>query len=465
MTITLVGTGTAATAVNASVTPGLPTGTAVGDLVLIHASTRSGTVNVPAGWASVYAVPANEALLGKFWTSTDTMPTVTFTGSVAGDDTIAQSAAFRGVAPEVLTGAGGSTATLSNASAQNIAYPGSTITQANRLVLMWAWKQDDATSIATPAGWTSLGFTSPTVGNDATNQWYYQVQTTATTIVAGSLVVTGGAAAISRGAVTQMRVASQLTATLTSTVYPPRVVLAASQLDTGQFYTISRIVAGVRTPVRGANGFVARSSALVVVDAELPFGAPVTYALTSSNGLDDAVVGPTTYALPGGKVAITDATQGSAAETVVLAWDPKTYDTQNSVFVVDGKNLVVTSGLGQYTSSVQLYTETTAGNDALAAVLATASGGIVQVRQAGGYDGVDAYWNVLSASQARFSQDGSDQRRVWTLNVAEVDGWSGNLAARGFTYADLDAAYLGLTYAQWKLDYPTYLAAAQGDYS
>lgn len=192
----LVNVGAAATANNASVTPALPAGMADGDTLLMLASIRSsgtGTVVTPLGWKAL-VTSGNVTLLGKIASSSEVAPTVTFAGGSAGDDTIAQIAAFRNVPLSVFA-----SATLLNASAQNVAYPALTVPLNNGLVLVIGWKQDDSTGYAALAGMAELGEANPTAGNDASQAWDYVLQGAASNIGASSFTVTGGASAISRG--------------------------------------------------------------------------------------------------------------------------------------------------------------------------------------------------------------------------------------------------------------------------
>lgn len=196
--IGFVSVGAAATAVNASVTPALPDGLVAGDAMVALASIRNsgvGTVNVPAGWSTIRAF-GNVALLGKRFAVGDTAPVITFAGGVANADTIGQVAALRRASIEALTGVD-----QLNASGQDIAFPGLTITEDGCAVLVAGWKQDDWTSVAALAGMAEIGEPDTTTGDDAGQVWDYLLQTVAANIIAGSLVVTGGAAAISRSAV------------------------------------------------------------------------------------------------------------------------------------------------------------------------------------------------------------------------------------------------------------------------
>lgn len=246
--------------------------------------------------------------------------------------------------------------------------------------------------------------------------------------------------------------------------WPPRVLVTVTGLTVGDSVAVYRVVGGGRVLVRAASADAVTDTSFLRTDAELPFGVPVSY-LAVVNGGTDYETSPTTYALPGGKVAISDAINGIAAEVVVLAWEEKSYSRRASVFKVGGRNVVVSGDLGMFEGDIELFTSTESARDNLTTVLRDATEGVVQVRQPGGYAGVDSYLSVLDVTERRWSQDGSDERRVVALQVAEVEGWAPALEARGFTYADLEAAYTGLTYADLEADYAAYLALAQADLS
>lgn len=463
MTITFIGAGTAATGNNASVAPTFHASTAVGDLVLIQASIRSsgtGDVNVPTGWTSlVYS--GHHRIMGRFIEAGDVAPTVTFSAGSAGDDTIAQTATFRGVSRETLTAVAASNGQL-NGSAANIAYPALTVPADRHVVILCAWKQDDASAYSTPAGFTSITLTSTTTGNDASQAWYYQIQTTAANISSGSITVTGGAAAISRGVLLALKPAPVVTVD-EQDVYPPRTLVSVTDLTLGDSVEIYRSVGGTRTAIRAGSSEAVDDPSFLVVDAELPFGTPVSY-IVIVNGVEIST-DPVTYTLPGGKVVISDAITGDAVEVVIWTWPRKQYTPQASVFRVGGRNVVVSGDLGQYTTQLELYVETDTARDNLLALLATTTEGVFQVRQPGGYNGVDAYYSFTLVDDQRMSVDQADERHLVTVDVAEVEAWAPALEARGFTYADLEAAYTGLTYADLAGDYATYLALAQADLS
>lgn len=198
VTPSFVAAGTAAHANNASVSPALPAGLAAGDLLLVFAAIRNsgtGTPNLPSGYV-LLADMGNAALFGKYAASGEAAPTITFAGGVANADTSAQTAAWRGVGLTIHN-----SATQLNGSAQNIAYPALIVSRDACLVLYLGWKQDDWTSVAAIAGATEIGEPDTTTGDDQGLVWDYVLQSTAASIASGSFTVTGGASAISRGAV------------------------------------------------------------------------------------------------------------------------------------------------------------------------------------------------------------------------------------------------------------------------
>lgn len=222
--------------------------------------------------------------------------------------------------------------------------------------------------------------------------------------------------------------------------WPPRVLVSVTGLTVSDSIELFRVVSGERSAVRAGSDDAVADTSFLRTDAELPFGTPVTY-LAVVNDSDEYSTSATTYTLDGGKVAVTDAINGNAAEVVISAWDEKARQRQASVFKVGSRNVVVAGDLGMFEGDIELYTETTSTHDNLVATLTEATEGTIQIRQPGGYDGVDSYVAVLGYTDRRWSQDGSDQRRIFTLNVAEVEGWAPALEAQGFTLQDIADTY------------------------
>lgn len=233
---------------------------------------------------------------------------------------------------------------------------------------------------------------------------------------------------------------SQLTLT-TQTVYPSRVLVSATNLASGQVVTISRTPAGstVRTIVRSADEVEMTSDTLVRTDAEQPFGVLLTYRLTIDGVDNDSET--ITVTLSGGKVALSDAISGEAAEVVVMSWPSKKRERQSTVFAVGGRNIVVSGQRGGWSGTVEVFVENDESKNAVLDLLENATSGVLQIRQSGSYDGVDAYISVLADDEVRYSQDGSDERRTIALDAVEVNGWAPSLEAPGFTLQDLADAF------------------------
>lgn len=198
LTPVFVAAGTAATANNASVTPGLPAGATAGDVLLLEASIRNsgaGTPNTPSGY-SLLVNMGNVAIFGKVHTGSESAPTVTFTGGVTNADTLGRMCAARNIDLQPAA-----VQTQLNASAQNISLPALAVPRDKMLLILAAWKQDDWSSVTSGlTGFTAIGSAVSTAGDDAAQAWSYLIQTAKADLPASSATVTGGAAAISRGA-------------------------------------------------------------------------------------------------------------------------------------------------------------------------------------------------------------------------------------------------------------------------
>lgn len=195
-TSTFVAHGAAVTGNNVPLTPPLPAGIADGQLLLLVASIRStfvgGHAVTPADWDPLGHTPNGFQIYAHTYATGDTAPTITWTGGAAGDDVIAQIAAFANT-----TQVGTETELDNGSAAQNVAYQAVTL-PADGMALIVAWKADDNTSVTPPAGFTQIDNVSSIAGNDSSVFWFYQLGLTeGTTIPAGSIVVTGGAAAVS----------------------------------------------------------------------------------------------------------------------------------------------------------------------------------------------------------------------------------------------------------------------------
>lgn len=190
-----VGKGTAASADNASVVPTIPAGSAAGDTMIMFVANRSfsATVNNPAGWDLVVNL-VHVKVFAKVHTGTESNPTISFTGSVAGDTCQAQIATFRFIKP-----AYGST-TVFTGGVQDIPFPSLdpvVYTDPPFLGVIFGWKSDDCTSVDPVAGFTDIDEVTSALGNDQTIVWAFRQFTES--ISAGTFTVQGGASANTRG--------------------------------------------------------------------------------------------------------------------------------------------------------------------------------------------------------------------------------------------------------------------------
>jgi hypothetical protein len=266
-----VGAGSASTAVNASVTPGLPASTTTDDLVLVHVSIRNSGAGVPvlpANWSTVVAF-GNEAIFGRIYDGVWTMPSVSFTGGVAGADTIGQSAAFRRTSLTPL-----SSAATGNVSQQNIPYPALNPPEAGCVLIVAGWKQDDWLSVSVPAGFTNITSTAVTAGNDAAQTWDYQIQTTPVNLPTGSLAVSGGVSAVSNGVVVALPHADWIN-TQTAQITPQLGAIWLKDIGRPYLNRPVTVVAPEDNPVTraardGVFDVVGRSLPVVVTDVRGP---------------------------------------------------------------------------------------------------------------------------------------------------------------------------------------------------
>jgi hypothetical protein len=264
---------------------------------------------------------------------------------------------------------------------------------------------------------------------------------------------------------------STLTLTELTEAWPSRVRILASGLAEGQVVTVSRTTPSstVRTIVRGAELVEVDDSNLILNDLEQPYGTLLTYYLTIGGELDgvDNDTATITTTLEGGKVALTDAISGDAAEVVVLGWPSKRRERQSSVFAIGGRNIVVSGQRSGWSGTIELFTETDESKASVLEILDSATSGILQIRQSGTYDGVDSYFSVLVDEEQRYSQDGSDERRIISLDSVETTAWASALpSADLFDLDDIATVYFGLTLDDLEDDYPgTLLDIALGDFS
>jgi hypothetical protein len=252
----------------------------------------------------------------------------------------------------------------------------------------------------------------------------------------------------------------------TQTVYPNRVLVAVTGLTVGQIMTVARYPAGstTSTAVRGLSDVEATTDAYIKADAEGPFGVLLTYVLVVDDL--DSVSATTTLSLD--RVALTDAISGDGVEVVIMAWPDKRTERAASVYPVGGRNIVVSGQAGGFSAGIDLFVETDTSKNNVLTLLRNATSGIIQIRsdQSITSDGVDCYVVPTAWTETRYSQDGTDERRVITLDAVESTPWGPSLESSTFDLQDIADAYPGLTMLDIAADYPgTLLDIALGDYS
>lgn len=195
--------GASASAVNASVTPTLPAGLVEGSMVILLASIRNsgtGTVNLPANWTALAGTGTNFLVAARRWGNAAwetgggaAAPLVTFAGGAALQDTMAVMFAAKNInfpanTPDNMQ---------LNGAAQNILTPGYGRTPFS-LHGRAGWKQDDNTTVTDAL--PTVANVSSVAGDDSSMAVVAGISDAFTGAYAPvSLVVTGGAAAISRG--------------------------------------------------------------------------------------------------------------------------------------------------------------------------------------------------------------------------------------------------------------------------
>jgi hypothetical protein len=185
----------------------MPAGLAADDVMVTAFFSREATdatVAISAGWTEMYNELSAGGLLGV-WTRTyqtgDAAPTFVLTNVAAGDDCIAQIAAWRGARPAQPITVSGAIAT--NASAGNIGPITGITTPTGGAVVVIGGKLDDWTSVATLSGesltWAEIGEPDTNTGNDAGMVWDYALTPSATAVADKTFTVTGGTSQPGKG--------------------------------------------------------------------------------------------------------------------------------------------------------------------------------------------------------------------------------------------------------------------------
>ncbi|MFD4258244.1 hypothetical protein ACFWR9_11585 [Streptomyces sp. NPDC058534] len=225
-------------------------------------------------------------------------------------------------------------------------------------------------------------------------------------------------------------------------VFPPRIQIVVSELLAGDVATASlyRNVGSDRTALRGAVGIDATGqTAIVRVDAEQPFGVPVTYTarLVDSLGDENEVTSEAITSVVDSDV-ISDAVRGVGASVTLQTYPEKQRNRDATVFNVGGRMVVVSRKRSGPSGQITLRTLTDEAGDALNATLEDATEGIVLIRKAVHTPRLDGHYAVPQDAEA---PRWFDEITFWTLDVVKVEAWPDVLEAAGFTLEDLAANF------------------------
>ncbi|MEU1596212.1 hypothetical protein ABZ468_25970 [Streptomyces sp. NPDC005708] len=300
-------------------------------------------------------------------------------------------------------------------------------------------------------------------GNGARNIQDRSSVTAGTGTQAPTVTATLSAASTGVAGVLRVREASSVLTVNPQSVFPPRNLVAATSLvgDDIVTATLYRQVGGQLVTVRAAGGVdVTGVSSLLRVDAEQPFGVPVTYAadLTDVNGTVWRIVSGSITSTVNSDV-ISDAVQGTGAAVTIQAWPDKKRDRDGTVFNVGGRLVAVTRQRSAAQATITVRTLTDADGDDLQDVLDGATEGVILIRKQITMPGVDNYLAALSDSEDRTWYN---PVRYWTLDTIETEPWPDFMEAAGFTLQDIANNYS--TLSDLAADFTTLLAIALFDF-
>lgn len=240
------------------------------------------------------------------------------------------------------------------------------------------------------------------------------------------------------GAILRIREATSAIATSQQTVFPPRTLISVTGMASEDIVaaTIERQLGTDRTAVRAATAVdVTGDDVLLRIDAEQPFGVPVTYIATLTDvtgGQWELVSGSVTSTVD--KDVISDAVRGVGAAVRLKAPFDKARTRDAAQFNVNGRIIVVGKRRSSPSTTATVRTESEADGDALDAALADATEGVILIRARTALSRLDGYYALLDDDE---SPTWYDAYRLWTLDLVKVEAWPDVLEAAGFTLADI----------------------------
>ncbi|NBH01933.1 hypothetical protein [Amycolatopsis sp. SID8362] len=190
------------TANNATLNPPLPTGVVTGAMMLLfvtHANTAA-TITTPTGWTLLAGGAGHMAVFYRVMAPGVTAPSVAFSGGAAGDSCSAHIRAWTNADAPVHA------ALQTNASAQDVAYPGATLAQDGIAWVVHEWKKSSASGASAPSLFGDQAGGSNTAGANAETNLTWRTDATVNirTVTAGTSVYAGGSAAVSKARLLRM---------------------------------------------------------------------------------------------------------------------------------------------------------------------------------------------------------------------------------------------------------------------
>jgi hypothetical protein len=200
-----VGTADSEQANGMTLTPGLPVGAQVGDILVmfVGVSTATGAhgINDPAGWILLGKspgylgtddLPMRTAIYAKVAEAGEATPSVTISATIASSCAgIAQVAAFRNVRP-VLLGAVEAQEADQPAATDEVEFPALAVAEDFALALAFGASAVAWTSAAAPSPFTLIDDPLINNTNDASLAWAYDVRGAAGTVASDVFTITGG---------------------------------------------------------------------------------------------------------------------------------------------------------------------------------------------------------------------------------------------------------------------------------
>lgn len=184
-TPTFVGSGATDTDTsNNTLTPGLPAGTASGDVVFIYATVgtlgnSTPSIDAPANWSTSTTGTTQQRVMWREYDGVWTMPNITCTSGSAAVNFMAQSFAFRDVdsieAPGTSGGVGLLVGPNPGATGIPVAWSMGEFEGARGLLLAFAWKFTSWASVDPPTGFLEAGELDTTNQDDAGQTVAYQI--------------------------------------------------------------------------------------------------------------------------------------------------------------------------------------------------------------------------------------------------------------------------------------------------